>query len=446
LLFVIATVMAVLFLNKSSNAQSELAEVRKIQDQLVNSAQLRQAAIRQMRNNYSDATGSEQKTVIAQLTDQVSKLASDVTGQAFATFAEAQNEIGRGLAAVDPQTKHGLVQHMVELHNALGNKEAENAKLQSDKAQLNTQLGQAKKDLTDAQADFNTTLAQKDHQIAGLDAKFQKFEADHNQKLAEAKQDFLGQVQAIEKSSKAQANQITTLERLNRKLKKELAIYKTRRKGPSLKPEQVVFRPDGKVSQVVAEENLIYIDVGSKDRVTEGLRFTVYPYTGIPQSGAGKAIVEVTNLSANVSECRIITQDKDDPIIPGDLVANVVFNMLRTYTFVVEGAFDIDNTGDPSQAGNNAVKDLVRRYGGEITKAVTTDTDYVILGDSPARPRKPDDTDPQGAWDLYQKLLKDFNRYQDVKNQATSLQIPRLGGKRFLDLIGYIPARPAEEE
>ena len=70
----------------------------------------------------------------------------------------------------------------------------------------------------------------------------------------------------------------------------------------------------------------------------------------------------------------------------------------------------------------------------------------MILGSSPSRPRKPDDTDTQEIWDLYQRRLKEFTRYMDVKRQAEGLQIPRLGGKRFLDLIGYIPTKVASTD
>ena len=50
-----------------------------------------------------------------------------------------------------------------------------------------------------------------------------------------------------------------------------------------LDTEKPVYRPDGKVRSVAATEGMAYLNIGSQDRVTEGLRFSVYPYTGIPK-------------------------------------------------------------------------------------------------------------------------------------------------------------------
>jgi hypothetical protein len=42
--------------------------------------------------------------------------------------------------------------------------------------------------------------------------------------------------------------------------------------------------------------------------------------------------------------------------------------------------------------------------------------------------------------------MKAYNRYQEIKKQAEGMQIPRLGGKRFLDLVGYIPTKVAKAD
>ncbi|MGB2820295.1 MAG: hypothetical protein WBF17_04900 [Phycisphaerae bacterium] len=447
ILFVFAASMAVLFFTKYDGAQKQHLEEKEVRKQLADSEQLKRAEIRQMRNQYiKSAKAGMGSTVVTQLNSQIAALADAITGLPNTTFLEAKQEIDKTFQVVKPPVRRGLVKHMTDFNEQLGVKEAEITKLNADKTQLTTELNAAKQALADAKTDFDTKLKQKDDQIAALDQKFQNFETDHNNKLAGAKKEYQTSVEEINKQVAAQADQIKDLDRETRRWKKKYEIEIDKKVRPAVDADRIVRRPDGKVLRVLADENLVYINIGSKNRVTEDLRLTVYPYTGIPDSGAGKAVVEVINVSDSVSECRIIEQAKDDPVIPGDLVANLVYDALRTYSFVVEGEFDIDGSGVPSIAGNKAIKELVRRYGGRLMNDVSIDSDYVILGDPPARPRKPDDTDPPDVWNLYNDRLKSFNRYKAVKDDAEGHQIPRLGGKRFLDLIGYIPTKVASTE
>lgn len=446
-LFVIATVMAVLFYNKFADAQQRHLALDGQMKQVATKDQLSGGEARQMLANYvKPPAGGPSETVVAQLNSQIGTLAQAITGLSNSTFAEAQQEIDRTLKAVKPATPRGLTKHMVDFNDQLGVKNTEITKLQNEKAQLDERLKAAGKELADAKADFETKLAQKDKQLASLDQKFQNFETDHNQKLEDAKKEF---IQARDELNKQMATQADTIAELNKKIaivQKKLEIEIGKKTHGVLTTGNMVLRPDGKIRQVLGDQGLVYIDIGAKDRVTEDLRFTVYPLTGIPESGGGKAVIEVTNVSDAVSECRIIEQKKDNPIVAGDLVANVVFSSLRSYNFVVEGQFDIEGTGIPTLAGTKAIKDLVRRYGGQVANDVSLDTDYVILGDQPPRPRKPEDTAQQEEWDLYQERMKAFNRYQEIKRQAESMQIPRLGGKRFLDLVGYIPTKVAKAQ
>ena len=43
--------------------------------------------------------------------------------------------------------------------------------------------------------------------------------------------------------------------------------------------------------------------------------------------------------------------------------------------------------------------------------------------------------------DLYQERLKDYNRYQQIKDAATGMKIPVISSRRFMDLIGYVPTK-----
>lgn len=439
-LFVAATVMAVLFYNKFADAQLRYQAQDARMKELASYDQLNKSdETTKMIAEFHKPDGPH-KTVIGQFRDQVGELAAAITGLPNSSFPEAQQSIDRTFKAIKV-TPGSLTKHMIDYNDQLGVKDTTIKGLQNDKAQLDEKLKAVGKELADAKADFEKKLKDKDDQLAAMDKKFQNFETDHNQKLEDAKKEFISARDDLNKQMAVQADSIVDLNKKIAVVSKKLEIEMGKKIRPVLTE---VRRADGKIKQVVGDKGMVFIDIGSKDRVTEDLRFTVYPVTGIPENGAGKGVIEVTNISDGVSECRIVQQKKDDPIVAGDLVANVVFSSLRSYNFVVEGQFDVDGTGIPSQAGTKAIKDLVRRYGGQIGNEVSLDTDYVVLGDQPPRPRKPEDTAPQEEWDIYQERMKAFNRYQEIKKQAESMQIPRLGGKRFLDLVGYIPTKVAK--
>ena len=442
ILFVTATVLAVLFFNKWTGSDKTSKARAALIASLANTQERKRAEIRQMMRNYEQTKGNRvAQTVVGQLTAQRGGLADAATGVPNTAYSQAIQEIEKTYEQLDIQVRSGLLKHMVDFHQRLGQKDADITRTTQEKEQLQQQLAKAGQDLTDLKADFDAKLAQKDQQIESLDTKFQNFETAHNKKLAEAKKEYSDSATELTKQVASHASQI-------QKLQREVIVWKrkydaeTRNKpGKTLDAGKVARRPDGKVVRVLSDEGLVYVNIGSKDRATEDLRLTVYPYTGIPDSGGGKAVIEVTDVSENVSECRIVQQDKNNPVVAGDLVANVVYDALRNYNFVVEGDFDLDGTGESSPAGTKAIKELVRRYSGRVINEVSLDTDFVILGDPPVRPRKPDDTDPQESWDVYQERLKAFNRFEAVKKLAEANQTPRLGGKRFLDLIGYIPTK-----
>jgi hypothetical protein len=443
-LFVVATVMAVLFYNKFADAQLRYQAMDTRMKELATPEQANSGEIRQMIAEYQKQPPGTRQTVIAQLGAQIGTLAYAITGLTNSTFAEAQQDIDKTIKAIKPAVPRSLTKHMIDFNDQQAVKDTVVKGLQNDKAQLDDKIKGAVKELADAKTDFEAKLRQKDQQLASLDQKFQNYETDHNQKLEDAKKEF---IQAREELNKQMREQADTNDQLNKKVavvSKKLEIEIGKRPTRTLSTGSTVRVADGKVKEVSADRGLVFIDIGNNQRVTEDLRFTVYSITGIPDSGVGKGVIEVTNVSDGVSECRIVEQKKDDPIVAGDLIANVVFSSLRSYNFVVEGQFDVDGTGVATAAGTKAIKDLVRRYGGQIANEVSLDTDYVILGDQPARPRKPEDTAEQGVWDAYQDSMKAFNRYQDVKRQAESMQIPRLGGKRFLDLVGFIPTKVAK--
>jgi hypothetical protein len=444
ILFIFATVMAVLSFNKFNTAEEQLVKLRQTERQLISEDQKKLPEIGDMIRQYGEKarqTGGLAQTVVAQLRGQVTLLAGDVTGSPNSTFEEARQRIDQTFQAINPPTRRGLLAHMTDFNSQLGVKETEIGKLKIDAEQLRADVTKAQGERTTAQKALAETTVQKDSQIAAGIEKFKAFSDQSDAKLEEIKKTFDQTSAELRTQLAAGAKDLEARTRERDLWKKKYEDLLATIARPPLDPDRVVYRPDGKVVSVVSAEGMVYLDIGAKDRVTEGLQFSVYPYTGMPQSGKGKGVVEVINVSPNVCEARIIQQTKDSPITAGDLVANLVFDSLRSYNMLVEGNFDLNNTGEATPVGNKAIKELIRRYGGNLVKDLSIETDFVVLGDAPVRPKKPDDTAPQEEWDLYQERLKDYNRYQQIKDAATGMKIPVISSRRFMDLIGYVPTK-----
>jgi len=441
ILFIFATVMAVLFLNKFNTAQEKLKISSGLNAKIISHEQVGRAEITTMMDAYDRSPGNPSNTVVGQLSKQVASLAYDLTGSPNSTYEDAKQQVKQTFQAVNPPSPRGVLKYMRDYDSGLDIKQAEIAKLNAATAQVKDELAGAKKELDDAKVDFEAKLADKANQISALDKKFENAESGHATKLGQAEKTFNEAIGQARKQVDALAGEVKTRDDRIAILKRKIAQIERETTPGHIDTGQTIIRPDGKVRTVIQDEGMAYLDIGAKDRVTEGLRLTVFPYTGVNPTGQGKGVVEVYDVSDNVCEARIIQQSKDDPIITGDLVANLVFDALRNYEFVVEGNFDLNSTGTATPAGNKAVKELIRRYGGAVVNELSINTAFVILGDPPGRPRKPGENDPQGAWTLYQERMKDYNRYQEIKGQAAALKIPLISSDRFLDLVGYVPTK-----
>ena len=295
------------------------------------------------------------------------------------------------------------------------------------KAKYDTDTKQVTGERDADRRDFANKLRAKDDQL-------NRTTAAHTKKLAGRDQQITAQAQE--------------LDRLKRELQvkdvqsDELKEIIREQKGTAGDPGIIVMRKaDGKVVKVLPEEKICYISLGEKDNVKAGVPFAVYsPKEGIPGTGRGVAKIMVINVGQISSECRITEWDKDHPISEGYLVANLVFNITRTYSFVVQGEFDLYSEGRADPEAGRKIRKFIEGFGGKVEDKVGVTTDFVIMGAEPLTPPKPAEDQP-AAWAAYNTLLKKVRDYQSVKTAAESLRIPVLNTNRFLAFTGYVPRR-----
>ncbi len=201
------------------------------------------------------------------------------------------------------------------------------------------------------------------------------------------------------------------------------------------------FKADGKILSVDSRNKIVFINIGSEDRVYRGLTFSVYDKsTPIPKDGKPKAEIEVFDVQKDVSIARVISQENKQPLMPDDIVANLIWDRNATNVFVVTGEFDFDDDGLADYDGTVKVVGLVEKWGGKVVKEISIETDFVILGKAPtilARPTHEQlEMDPM-AIEKYEESLQNYEDYQRILQQSETLSIPIFNLDRFLYFVGY---------
>ncbi|MCD4832115.1 MAG: hypothetical protein K8R02_10000 [Anaerohalosphaeraceae bacterium] len=248
--------------------------------------------------------------------------------------------------------------------------------------------------------------------------------------------------EAIDEKSSTKQELLATLSKLNiTQRRMQDALGKLDIIKPRPKEDVAAYKPDGNIITIETSSNIVFLNIGSKDKVYPGLTFSVYDRNApIPTDGKGKAEIEVFDVDQNTSVARIMKSAKRNPIMEDDIIVNLIWDSRATNSFVVAGEFDFDGDGAVDSDGTTKVKQLIENWDGRVETAVTIDTDFVVLGSPPRLLSKPGydviESDPM-AMDKYEDSLKAYDAYREVKLQAKDLYVPVFGIRRFFNFIGY---------
>jgi NAD-dependent DNA ligase len=139
---------------------------------------------------------------------------------------------------------------------------------------------------------------------------------------------------------------------------------------PDISTEKITA--DARILEARATSGFVFIDRGINDHLAAGTTFTIY------NRRAGKIVtkgtVEVSRLFADMAECRVVKEvNANDPMVPGDMAHNPVYNPDEVKTFVIKGRFSRFN------AAELAAK--ITATGGKVEENLSTHTHYLIAGD-----------------------------------------------------------------
>lgn len=230
------------------------------------------------------------------------------------------------------------------------------------------------------------------------------------------------------------------------RLEQELAETKSRLADLQAKLGELQIQPeplltarqgDGRVLMAKPGEEVVYINLGRRDKVTRGMQFAVYSGgAGIPADGRGKARIEVARIFETSSECVVRELFGTEVIIEGDIINNPIYDRTHSLKFVVAGTFDFDGDGHDDPDGADRIKALIREWGGQVADGVTARVDFVVVGNAPRRPPAVGDTSPE-VQEREALARRVFEAYNNTIETAQALSVPILPQGKFLHFLGF---------
>ncbi len=449
-LFIVGVVCAVVFYVKSEEYRTQLEN---------NKSDTLKIANIQEQGSLGKIVGKAEGTTtyLGMLNEFYNKLISVVTGVVPAEDMSADvkfnditlqiEKLGKTLGAdmspaVGPDGV-ALIKLITDLKIKLDDARTQQAAAQAQYEQLQTEFNAAKEEAAFKEKQLVEQVQAQQNNANDIQVKYDELK---NQMNASADE----QLQAANKRLEDEQNKLrqkqmeltdtqTKMAEMDKSLKEALAKLESIRPRPD--KDVAAYQADASILRVDLNNSLVYLNIGSEDHVYRGLTFAVFDRNmPIPESGEGKAEIEVFQVEPKVSVARIVKGTKKNPIVQEDLVANLIWDSKTTNRFVVLGAFDFNNDGNMDSDGNQRIREMIESWGGVVQDEVTIDTDFVVVGGKPTPMVRPE----QAATDLdptlqqkYEDSIKAVQMYQSQLDAAQTLSAPIFNQKRFLYLIGY---------
>ncbi len=198
--------------------------------------------------------------------------------------------------------------------------------------------------------------------------------------------------------------------------------------------------PDGRITNINQRSRTVWINLGLADGLRRQTTFAVYDRddAGVMKPER-KGAVEVTRvIDQHLAEARILEDDLNDPILPGDLIHSPAWRPGKVH-FALAGFMDINGDGESDR---ELVRSLITMSGGVIdaevhedgsrTGALTNNTRYLIRGDRPSEKSGPAAIQGYSEMDRDAKnlsietiILDEFLTYIGWKDEVRTVQLGR---------------------
>ena len=246
----------------------------------------------------------------------------------------------------------------------------------SEIAGLRTQITALQAEVATANASVAQVQQAKDQVISDLRSQL----ADEQQNSADRQQELEDRVESVQQQLADRDAEVrrqrTTLADQQRQSEAALNLADARILSLSqdleFTYEEFATKPDGKVLEVSNTLPVAWIDLGANQRVARGMRFEVQG--GLAGDVYRKAWAEVTRVDANRAEVSISgLVDRFDPVVPGDVVVNPLYDPVGNRNAVLAGSFS-------GQYSRPEMVTLLKSLGVTVQEDVDYTTHFLIVG------------------------------------------------------------------
>lgn len=307
------------------------------------------------------------------------------------------------------------------------------ARLLALQGQYQGQVDQIQQSQTGSETALQDNIRQRDEILQQKDQELSTVRADYNREQFE-------KAQLKDQMNRMQADledQIANLERTNGILRDELDGIK-----------RITFEvPDGVIRNVDNTTRTVWLNLGELDGVRPQVTFSVYDlnHYGVARGPEDvKGSVEVVRvLGPHLSEARILTEQLNRPMTPGDVVYSPIWTAGLIEQFAIVGEIDFEEDG---QSDRKQLHDLMNHAGARITLEVGDDgnryppdakisvnTKFLVVGHRP-------DPAQYAAQDPDLERAKRIQiQFSELETEAKQQGVRVVRLNDFLAYMGYKP-------
>lgn len=425
--FVASLLLAIVLFTRLSAQQQQADEARQQLDQFVSARERNDPEVRSLVQAGGDS-------VVGELLQRNLQLRALISSNQELDAEALQQQLAQ--ANIDPP----LVSTVETLRAELAAREARIDQLQQDMNQALARAQTAEQEMNQLKQQYDESVNSLEQQLASATSAFQAYQQQVDDMAAQLTQ----QVTQVRQEREQQLGEMQTQAD---RLQQEAATLRQRllnaTGGAAGVQAPEIIQPDARIMSVTDNGGRIYLNRGRKDRLVLGTTFEVFPSSAAvkPEESdelRGKATVEVIEVGENSSIARVVRRERGRLVQEGDQLINLAYDPNATYTFMVFGEFDIDNTGEPTTADRQRIEGMINRWGADLADDLSYEVDFLVLGNEPPQPDPlPRDViDPQRLRE-HAQAQREFEQYQALEEQARSMSIPVLNQNRFLALVGY---------
>lgn len=422
------------------------AQARAAKEQAAASASANQEFIRDAdRNSPSlqrlrDAAKGKNKSAVALMLEEQEGVMRRVLG----TPAGSVDALDKALEGVAPDNKGASAltilkdqkQQIGAITQQLNDAVAAKDRALADRENMSKLMANLEEQQRQSVAKLTGEVEQTKAEADRLRAEVDKFKSEMDARVDKIRGDYTGKETSLQgEIDKLQRDRVIdrgTIEKLRAETKG------ARFTGT---PEQSLV--DARVVGINSADNTVVLSVGRKQRAVLGLTFEIYgdatairPDEKTGDYPRGKASVEIIRVDSDSSVARVLREQRGNPVVTGDVVANALYDPEKVYTFLVFGNFDPSRTGIATPLGASDVKARIQSWGGKVADTLSGNVDFIVLGARPQVPPEPPSTAPIEIIGEYLRLKDLAKKYDELFQQAVQTSIPVLNENRLYTLTG----------